>query len=31
MTYNNGQTMTLRAPNGQRVRVRFEVNAKHGA
>jgi len=28
MTYNNGQTMTLRAPNGQRVRVRFEVNAK---
>jgi predicted metal-dependent hydrolase len=28
MTYNNGQTMTLRAPNGHRVRVRFEVNAK---
>ncbi len=28
MTYNNGQTMTLRAPNGQHVRVRFEVNAK---
>ncbi len=28
MTYNNGQTMTFRAPNGQRVRVRFEVNAK---
>ena len=28
MTYNNGQTMTLRAPNGTRVRVRFEVNVK---
>lgn len=28
MTYNNGQTMTLRAQNGTRIRVRFEVNAK---
>lgn len=28
MPYNNGQTMTLRAPNGHRVQVRLEVNAK---
>lgn len=28
MLYNNGQTMTLKAPGGQRVKVRLEVNAK---
>ena len=28
MAYNNGQTMTLKAPNGSRVVVRFEVNSK---
>jgi predicted metal-dependent hydrolase len=28
MAYNNGQTMTLKAPNGARVVVRFEVNSK---
>lgn len=28
MPYNNGQTMTLRAPGGQRVKVRLEVNPK---
>ncbi|MFN4023451.1 MAG: M48 family metallopeptidase [Hyphomonas sp.] len=28
MPYNNGQTMTLRAPGGHRIKVRLEVNAK---
>ncbi|MFN7055389.1 M48 family metallopeptidase [Hyphomonas sp.] len=28
MPFNNGQTMTLRAPGGQRVKVRLEVNSK---
>ena len=28
MLYNNGQTMTLKAPGGHRVKVRLEVNAK---
>lgn len=28
MAYNNGQTMTLKAPNGSRIVVRFEVNSK---
>jgi len=28
MPYNNGQTLTLRAPGGQRVTVRLEVNPK---
>jgi hypothetical protein len=28
MAFDNGHTMTLRAPNGERVKVRFEVNAK---
>lgn len=28
MPYNNGHTMTLRAPGGHRIKVRLEVNAK---
>jgi predicted metal-dependent hydrolase len=28
MAFDNGHSMTLRAPDGKRVRVRFEVNAK---
>ncbi len=28
MAFDNGHTITLRAPNGERVKVRFEVNAK---
>lgn len=28
MPYNNGQTMTLKASGGRRIKVRFEVNAK---
>lgn len=28
MRHNNGQTMTLKAPNGKSVRVRLEVNTK---